>query len=301
MTISTLKSALRIAPLLLLAASVPRVSLAQVLIQNCTSDSQCDDYVFCNGQEKCVPALSHVGSDCQRGTPPDCDDGISCTTDTCNEGFLRCDHKAPDADGDGHSAATCLDSTGKPFGDDCDDHDPNRFPGNLETCDSHDEDCDAKTLGQRDADGDGVDSNQCCNPVGGGMSCGADCDDVRSDVAPFLIDVCDGIDNDCSGKVDDGEICQPCGGLVTLYADADHDGFGDANAPMSGCANRAQFAPRAGDCDDTNPSIVPGAQVCATASTVKICTTSGAWTTAACLGFGERCLTQLDGTGTCLL
>jgi hypothetical protein len=55
-----------------------------------------------------------------------------------------------DNDGDGASDMAC-------GGDDCDDNDPNRFPGNVEVCDAanHDEDCDPNTIGSLDADGDG--------------------------------------------------------------------------------------------------------------------------------------------------
>jgi len=64
----------------------------------------------------------------------------------------------PDADGDGRRSAAC-------GGDDCDDHDAGRFPGNVEVCDAdqHDEDCDPATFGFRDEDQDGVVDARCCN------------------------------------------------------------------------------------------------------------------------------------------
>ena len=43
----------------------------------CSSQSECDDGVFCNGVEWCG-----AGS-CHAGTPPSCDDGDPCTTDLC--------------------------------------------------------------------------------------------------------------------------------------------------------------------------------------------------------------------------
>lgn len=63
-----------------------------------------------------------------------------------------------DADRDGHDAIEF-------GGDDCDDQDANRFPGNVEVCDAegHDEDCDFGTGGLRDLDNDGHVDNQCFN------------------------------------------------------------------------------------------------------------------------------------------
>jgi len=48
-----------------------------------------------------------------------------------------CRAMLPDADGDGGGDASCLDAIGMPLGDDCDDHDANRFRGNREVCDAH--------------------------------------------------------------------------------------------------------------------------------------------------------------------
>jgi len=49
----------------------------------------CDDGLFCTGVETC-----NVLSDCQSGIPEDCDDGVDCTTDTCNEVLDACGHVA---------------------------------------------------------------------------------------------------------------------------------------------------------------------------------------------------------------
>ena len=42
-------------------------------------DSRCNDGQFCTGVEQCAP-----GTGCLAGTPPVCDDGFSCTTDSCD-------------------------------------------------------------------------------------------------------------------------------------------------------------------------------------------------------------------------
>lgn len=71
-------------------------------------------------------------------------------------------------------------------GDDCDDGDSTRFPGNREVCDryNHDEDCDSSTHGGADADGDSLADGACCNVLASGAKfCGTDCDDQSSALA----------------------------------------------------------------------------------------------------------------------
>jgi hypothetical protein len=106
-----------------------------------------------------------------------------------------------DEDGDGASDVAC-------GGADCDDTDPARFPGAVETCDGDDEDCDDTTLGP-DGDGDGYVSTRCCN---GPSSCGDDCDDALNTVNPRAAEVCNaGRDDDCDGVADAADgVCVSC-------------------------------------------------------------------------------------------
>lgn len=106
----------------------------------CTRDSQCNDRSFCNGVERCQPGTS--GADargCVADHNPVCRAG-----QFCNEETDRCvaETACPDRDGDGARAMYC-------GGDDCDDNDANRYPGNVEVWDkhNHDEDCDDSTSG----------------------------------------------------------------------------------------------------------------------------------------------------------
>ncbi|RLB52499.1 MAG: hypothetical protein DRJ42_14735 [Deltaproteobacteria bacterium] len=216
----------------------------------CAEDLDCDDGLFCNGTETCD------GGSCAAGAIPDCADEIACTEDLCDEASDSCANGAPDADGDGVRDIACLDADGTPLGQDCDDADASRFPGNREVCDdgTHDEDCDPETFGGVDRDGDGYLDARCCNDdLAGGMNCGDDCNDVRVNVNLAATEACDGVDNDCNGMIDEGV-------LVDGFVDADRDGFGDPTMPLTQCPGASGFVPEGGptDCDDTDVARNPG-------------------------------------------
>ena len=86
-----------------------------------------------------------------------------------------------------------------------------------------------------------------------------DCDDENPLINPDAVEICDNIDNDCNGMIDDGLE------IFTYYVDADGDTYGDANNPKDTCALAAPMGYSANnmDCDDTNPEINPDAiEVC---------------------------------------
>jgi Putative metal-binding motif len=95
-------------------------------------DARCQDGTFCNGVEICDPVLG-----CRLGPVKDCNDGHTCTIDSCVEATQGCDHALRDADGDGVPDGHCM-----PSGD-CDDTDPTVYPGHVEVCANRkDDDCD---------------------------------------------------------------------------------------------------------------------------------------------------------------
>ena len=70
----------------------------------------CDDGLYCNGVEFCNPSLG-----CQPGTPPNCDDGIACTLDSCNEATDSCNHVPQNSacdDGNPCTDDSCNPATG---------------------------------------------------------------------------------------------------------------------------------------------------------------------------------------------
>jgi hypothetical protein len=212
----------------------------------CARDSDCDNGVFCDGTERCRPG--EAGADargCVAASTPACPSGAACLEDA-DRCQTRCDVD-PDADGDGVDAVEC-------GGADCDDADARVYAGATEVCDPAglDEDCNPSTLGGRDMDGDGAVDAACCN----GSACGTDCDDFRADVRPGATEVCNGRDDDCDGRVDDGV-------LLDVYVDNDRDGYGDPARAGQACPGTAGFAVMGGDCDDVDPARNPGqVEVC---------------------------------------
>ncbi|NCG19958.1 MAG: hypothetical protein GWP91_13195 [Rhodobacterales bacterium] len=112
-----------------------------------------------------------------------------------------------------------------------------------------------------DVDGDGyggeADAQQTCGtPVGRTQSPG-DCDDTRSSVNIGGLEVCDAIDNDCDGEIDDGLVAS------SWYLDSDGDGYGAGAVTTEACAIPDGYSATSDDCDDTVAGTHPGAnEVC---------------------------------------
>lgn len=138
-----------------LVAGQPPIRLPlRRFVDQCASDAACSDGRRCNGEESCVwVGTGDVLRQCRPGRPVLCPAGIA-----CREEGPQCQAPPQDRDGDGAVAIAS-------GGDDCDDNDPRRFPGNAEVCDADgvDEDCDLTTGGQRDADRDGYNDAACFN------------------------------------------------------------------------------------------------------------------------------------------
>ena len=151
-----------------------------------------------------------------------CGDGVD---QDCNGFDKACPPDPADVDDDGDKIT---ENQG-----DCDDANPNIFPGAEEICeDGIDQDCDGYDEAcpphpaDVDNDGDGVTENQ------------GDCDDGDASIKPGAKEICeDGIDQDCDGS---DETCPP----DPRDVDDDQDGVTENQ----------------GDCDDNDASIKPGAK-----------------------------------------
>jgi hypothetical protein len=58
--------------------------------KNVPQDSVCSDGQFCNGIEACDPAAGNAVTGCKPGAPINCNDGIPCTVDACDEAADAC-------------------------------------------------------------------------------------------------------------------------------------------------------------------------------------------------------------------
>jgi hypothetical protein len=94
-----------------------------------------------------------------------------------------------------------------------------------------------------DADGDGFELSD-------------DCDDADASVFPGAAEVCNGVDDDCNGQVDEGSATD----ASTWYRDSDEDGHGDSNFPAVACSAPAGYVSDGDDCDDGSAAAYPGAE-----------------------------------------
>jgi hypothetical protein len=120
-----------------------------------------------------------------------------------------------------------------------------------------------------DGDGDGVGRTDfamlaCTDaaPPMGFVPTMGDCDDYRKTVYPGASELCNMLDDNCDGQIDENAV------PVELWPDADGDGYYDARTekvgtPKTGCAGLKGWAAEPGDCKPTNKDVNPGAiEVC---------------------------------------
>ena len=191
-----------------------------------------------------------------------------------------------DADSDGHSIATtarfCSGTTNAGYiaalsnPIDCNDAVAAVNPGATEVCDlaNTDDDCSGaeddadpgvsdatRSDFYADADGDGhsveAATRFCDRPSGflAAQSSPADCDDAAASTHWGAMELCNSVDDDCNGVVDNDLTYR------TYYRDADGDGYGVGSDTESTCTGSpsAGFTVASGDCDDASDARYPTA------------------------------------------
>jgi hypothetical protein len=116
-----------------------------------------------------------------------------------------------------------------------------------------------------DSDGFGTDTGavMACEPPAGFVDKAGDCRDADTASHTGVTEICDQIDNNCDGLIDDADPMVNLTTGTTYYLDADGDGFGDAAMSKRACAKPTGYVESSTDCDDADPAIKPtGLEVC---------------------------------------
>ncbi len=239
---------------------------------DCDGDTDEDDaadaamwYVDYDGDGHGSSRLTHQSCDAPSyyvAANDDCDDTEADVypgaAETCDSVDNDCDSvvdNATDTDGDGATAC-----------DDCNDADAAVLPGAVERCNGLDDNCDGEVdedtavdaaLWYIDYDGDGYGVTRftvmACDAPANYVANDNDCDDTETDVSPVGAEVCNGVDDNCDGAVDEGASGD------TWYRDDDGDGYGDAADSTESCEAPADYVADATDCDDGEATISPAA------------------------------------------
>jgi hypothetical protein len=184
-----------------------------------------------------------------------------------DEGVKTAFYKDLDGDGFGNAAITttaCSAPNGYVTSNtDCNDSNASVHPGAAEVCDGLDNNCNgavdegAKNTFYADADGDGYGSSaasiQACTAPAGYLATAGDCNDGAAAVHPGATELCNGLDDNCDGQIDEGSLTS------LYYADLDGDGYGDPGTGVAACAAPPGYIAASGDCDDTRAAVHPGA------------------------------------------
>lgn len=198
-----------------------------VLATECTTNADCDNGLYCDGDERCAPGTS--GADargCVDGTPPACGDMLDCTSDLCDEATDGCvftpndtfcaddiacsvERCVTDGSGDSRGCVSLPDDTrcgsfcmpsacmvgvgcGPATVRDCEDGSPcttNGCDDSLAMCVASPTDKDGDTFAAAV-----VDETVCGGP---------DCDDLDVMTFPGAPELCDARDNDCDEDIDE--------------------------------------------------------------------------------------------------
>ncbi len=233
------------------------------------------------------------------GVDDDCDGQVDLDAADVPVGYV-------DLDGDGWGGEAVVGSCAGVDpglvleGGDCDDDVDWIHPDADEFCDEIDTNCDGDLdagaldalpwYADDDADGYGNAATEVvqCEAPAGWVPDDADCVDTDNTISPAAAEVCNGVDDDCTGVADEGCTTGDTGAVDTgtpadtgtppdtgdtgggggdctgtWAADVDGDGFGDPASVVTGCQPDPTWIEDTSDCDDLDPTVNPdAAEVC---------------------------------------
>ena len=233
---------------------IPELCLA------CTADDACGA-----ASDKCVQLGTSTVCAAGCGEDSDCPSGYSCSDSLSVDGesSLQCVPSSGSCectpDVNGLVVACALENeVGKCFGDktcqgedgwtDCSAKEPL-----AEVCDGIDNDCDG--VFDEGLVGETCEKSNEFGTCAGETECSGDQGSICDALEPGP-ELCDGLDNDCNGDVDEGSPDN----CLTFYSDADDDGYGDADNSLCVCGPTGDYSTlESGDCDDIIKTSFPGA------------------------------------------
>lgn len=169
------------------------------LCSNAPDDAQCDNGLFCDGDEFCDGSRG-----CRPGPVPDCNDGVDCTADDCDEILNRCVNTADDLFCNDDVFCNGVERCDVRL--DCQDGPPPSCNDGVAcTVDSCDAEFDACVHVEDDArcdDGRFCNGTETCDATRG---CQAGSPPNCSDGVACTVDSCDAALDDCVNRPDDAQ------------------------------------------------------------------------------------------------
>jgi hypothetical protein len=228
---------------------------------NTPDDSICDDGLFCNGAETCHPTLG-----CQAGTPPDCDDGVACTEDSCDEATAQCVNTPNDSFCDDGKYCTGIETCDPNLGcqagtpPNCDDG----VACTNDKCDELTESCINTPSNALCDDGNPCNGLETCDPT---LGCQAGTPPACNDGLACTIDTCDPDTGQCVHTPDDSvcddglfcngeETCSALHGCVAGDPVECDDGVACTSDACDEDQDQCVHTPMDGACSDGNPCTI---------------------------------------------